>query len=192
MANFYTSRHDLQQLSLGVPIQTVIKIKPNAGYFREDIKIHGDRIGLLDVNNRIREEYECADIIDGGQPQSKLYEVCSPYLKACIEGVNVAFLAFGTTGSGKTYSVEGDASDPGLINYFTQALYQALEEKKYTLNQNRALNQIQGFSYSLKMRYIEIVDEKITDLLIQASSRALGNVQATRDEWEGPTVSNAS
>ncbi|CAG9311298.1 unnamed protein product [Blepharisma stoltei] len=192
MANFYTSRHDLQQLSLGVPIQTVIKIKPNAGYFREDLKIHGDRIGLLDVNNRIREEYECADILDGGAPSSRLYEVSSPYLKAALEGVNVAFLAFGTSGSGKTYSIEGDASDPGLINYFSQALYQALDDKKYTLNQNRSVNQIQGFSYSVKMRYIEIVDEKITDLLIQANTRSLGNVQAIRDEWEGPSVSNAS
>ena len=39
MASHYNSSHDLQRLSIGVPIQVVVKIKPNAGYYREDIKV---------------------------------------------------------------------------------------------------------------------------------------------------------
>lgn len=115
-------------MSIGVPIQAVIKIKPNSGYFREDIKIHGDRVGLLDVNNRVREEYECSNIFDGSIPLSKVFDdTAPPYIRAIVEGVNVAVFCLGTTGSGKSYCLEGDGGDPGLVNYFVSALFETLD-----------------------------------------------------------------
>ena len=42
----------------GVPIQVLAKIKPNNGFQKEDLTIHDNRIGLIDANNRVREEYE--------------------------------------------------------------------------------------------------------------------------------------
>lgn len=176
--------HDLKMLAVGVPIQSVIKIKPNAGYYREDLKINGTKLGLLDANNRVREEYDCGDIYDGGSPLYKLFEnSCQPYLRASLEGVNVAIMSFGTTGSGKTFNIEGEGSDSGLIHYFVQALFESLDEKKYKLNQTRpASGQIQAYSYSVRMRYLEIADEEITDLLIQSNSRIAGTLHVVQSE----------
>ena len=103
MATHYNSSHDLQRLSIGVPVQVVVKIKPNAGYYREDIQIRNDRIGLLDVNNRIREDFGCNDIIDASIPMQQFFQdSCGAYVRAIIEGVNIAVIGFGTTGSGKS------------------------------------------------------------------------------------------
>jgi hypothetical protein len=194
MANYYSSSHDLQQVSLGVPIQAIIKIKPVSGYFREDIRIHGDRIGLIDVNNRIREEYECQDIFDPSVPLHRIFEEAfPPYLRAAVEGVNVAILAFGSTGSGKTFAIEGEGSTQGLIGHFAHSLFQMLEDKKFRLNAGRAPNlATQGYTYSVKMRYVEIVDEEINDLLVHASSTAQGGLNIIYDEWEGPSISNTT
>mmetsp|Transcript_452 Transcript_452/g.550 ORF Transcript_452/g.550 Transcript_452/m.550 type:complete len:1047 (-) Transcript_452:2300-5440(-) len=193
MASYYTSRTDLEKLGLGVPIQTFVRVKPNTGYHREDIRIHGDRIGLIDVNGRVREEYECTDIYDGSVPVSSMFESgFPPYLRAVLEGVNVGILAFGTTGTGKTYNVEGEGTNAGLVHHFTHGIFQQLEDKKYRLNGGRAEGQSVSYNYSVKMRYIEIVDEDIKDLLVQANSRAQGELDIVLDEWEGPSVNHCT
>lgn len=194
MASYVSSRHDLENISLGVPIQTVIRIKPNSGYFREDLKVAADRIGIVDVNNRIREEYICKDIFEGDVPlHSIIDQVFPPYLRAVVEGVNVAFVGFGATGAGKTFNVEGEGTNPGIVSYFVQGLYQMLEDKKFKLNAGRtAAVQSQGFTYSIKIRYVEVADEVINDLLVQANSKAQGTLNVIYDEWEGPMVSSAS
>ena len=189
MANYYTSRHDLKQLSIGVPIHPVIRIKPNPGNIREDLRIHGDRISLLDVNNRTREEYECSDIFDGTQPQHRMLEQILPgYTRAVLDGVNVSFMAIGTTGTGKTLNIDGEGSEAGIINYIVQGVFEALEEKKHRTSQSHTG---ETFTYSVKMRYLEIVDEEIHDLLVHSNSRR-GSLQVVFDEWEGPSVANAS
>ena len=187
MATHYNSSHDLQRLSIGVPIQVVVKIKPNAGYYREDIKVASDRIGLLDVNNRIREDFGCDDIVDASTPLHSFFqEKCGQYVHAILEGVNISILGFGTTGSGKSFNIEGSQQSPGFLSFFAQAIFDNLEDKKLRLHS------AEGYSYSVKMRCLEIVDECATDLLIQAKSRAIGNLELYNDEWEGNAVSNAS
>lgn len=187
MANHYNSSHDLQRLSIGVPVQVVVKLKPNAGYFREDITVQGDRIALLDVNNRIREDFSCSDIIDASIPMQKFFQdACGPYIRALIDGVNIAVIGFGSTGSGKTFNIEGSQQTPGFLGYFAHAIFDALQDKKYRLHAE------EGYSFSVKMRYLEIVEEEISDLLIQAKSKAIGNFELVNDEWEGNCITNAS
>lgn len=191
MASYYNSHHDLERIALGVPVQAVIKIKPITSYVREDIKIHQDRIGLLDINNRIREEYGCSDMFDSNTSLRTVFdEVFPPYIRAVMEGVNVACVNFGTTGSGKSYNIEGESTNPGLASLFAFALFDQLDEKRGRMNAARS--QGIGFSYSVKMRYVEILDEDINDLFVQANSRAQGELYVIPDEWEGPMISNAT
>lgn len=187
MATHYNSSHDLQRLSIGVPIQVVVKIKPNAGYYREDIKMTADRIGLLDVNNRIREDFGCNNIVDASIPlQAFFQENCGQYIRAILDGVNIAVVGFGTTGSGKTFNMEGSPQSPGFLSFFSHSIFDHLEDKKLKLHAS------EGYSYSVKMRCLEIVEEEVTDLLLQAKSRAVGNLELYHDEWEGNAISNSS
>ena len=178
------SRHNLSKLAIGIPIQTAIKIKPNSGYFREDLKLSQGKISLLDVNNRVQKDYSCEYIFDSSSSVFKIFEgTCAPYLRAVIEGVNIAILGFGTTGSGKTYNLEGDGADPGIVNYFVKSIFESLDEKKYRLGATRTTgSSSQSFGYSVKIRYIEVVDEEIFDLLVQSNSEITGSLQIINDE----------
>lgn len=187
------SNLDFQQFSFGVPIQAVIRVKPNQGHFPEDLKLNGDRIGILDVNSKIREEYECANIYPGNQSALDIYEsVLIPYLSASLEGVNIAILAFGTSGSGKTYTIQGEGSNPGIVNFFSKAVFEGLDEKKYRLNEGKRFDRA-AYNYKVKIRFLEIIDEQIVDLLQNASSAArAGNLEVVPDEWEGMAVTDAT
>jgi len=79
---------------------------------------------------RVREEFECGDIYDDGAPLYKIFEnSCQAYLGAILDSVNVGIVNFETTGSGKTFNLESEGSDSGLINYFVQSLFESLDEK---------------------------------------------------------------
>lgn len=183
---------DFKQLSFGVPIQAIVKVKPNLGHFSEDLKLNGDRIGILDVNGRIREEYECANIFPGNQNSSEIYsEVLIPYLKASLEGVNISVLTFGTTSSGKSYTIQGDGNTPGVIHFFIQAMFEGLEEKKKMLSEGRKMDKT--FMFRIKIRYLEIINESIRDLLKNTSSNmTTEELVVEPDEWEGMTVKGAT
>lgn len=187
MANHYNSSHDLQSLSIGVPVRVVVKVKPNTGYYREDLKLSSGKIALLDVNNRVREEFTCKDIVDASTPMLSFFQnTCLSLVSALIDGVNISVIGFGTTGSGKTFNIEGSPSSPGFLHYFADSIFTALQDKKYRLHSE------EGYSYSVKMRYMEIVEEEVSDLLIQAKSKAVGNFELYNDEWEGNSVKNVS
>ncbi|OMJ83352.1 hypothetical protein SteCoe_15755 [Stentor coeruleus] len=187
-------RHDLSKVAIGIPIQTAVKIKPNTGYFREDIKLAPSRVSLIDVNNRVQKDYESQFIFDSASSVFKIFEgTCAPFLRAVLEGVNIAIIGFGTTGSEKSYYIEGDGAEPGIINYFVKSIYESLDEKKYRLGATRNTGgNSQSFDYSVKMRYIEIVDEEIFDLLVQSNSEVTGALQIINDEWDGINISNCS
>jgi len=58
--NYASGYHELAQIIKGVPIQCMVinrlkfqvRVKPSVGYQREDLRISGNRLGILDVNNR--------------------------------------------------------------------------------------------------------------------------------------------
>jgi coiled-coil domain-containing protein 78 len=184
------SNYDSKQLSFGIPIQSIIRIKPNLGHYQEDLKLNGDRIGILDVNNKIREEYECANIYAGNADSLDIYEsALISYLKASLEGVNVSILAFGTSGSGKTYTIQGEGNKPGVINFVVDAVFEGLEEKRYRLNGGKKYDK-SAYNYRVKLRFIEIVNETVTDLLRTVNSAAVGDLEIVPDEWEGISIKN--
>lgn len=47
------------------------------------------------------------------------------------EGVNVSVFHFGATGSGKTHSMEGTQTDPGLVQLLADNLFNILEDKRF-------------------------------------------------------------
>ena len=46
-----------------------------------------------------------------------------------IKGLNVGIFTLGSTGSGKSYTMEGNQLDPGIIQHFVQGLFPAISQK---------------------------------------------------------------
>lgn len=118
----------------------------------------------------------------------QIYEtVLLPYLDAFTRGFNVSVFAFGCSGCGKTQTIEGNRREPGLILLFADSVFNVLDNKKYQNNQKNAGT----FSYSVRARYVEILDEEINDLLIQPGMPQSASTYVIFNEWEGPTLVGA-
>lgn len=74
-----------------------------------------------------------------------------------LNGYNCACFAYGATGAGKTFTMVGTESAPGVMVLTLQELFSAMkanaEEKKY----------------SVKISYLEVYNENIHDLLVPVS-----------------------
>ncbi|KAJ0973399.1 hypothetical protein J5N97_021358 [Dioscorea zingiberensis] len=96
--------------------------------------------------------------------QRDVYEqAVVPIVNEVLEGFNCTIFAYGQTGTGKTYTMEGDCkrakcgskgqlpSDAGVIPRAVKQIFDTLES--------------QSAEYSVKVTFLELYNEEITDLL---------------------------
>lgn len=75
-----------------------------------------------------------------------------------LDGYNVCIFAYGQTGTGKTFTMEGTEENRG-VNYRTlEELFKIAGERKET------------FSYSISVSVLEVYNEQIRDLLATSPS----------------------
>jgi hypothetical protein len=114
------------------------------------------------------------------------------YLRALSEGVNVSIFAFGATGSGKTHALEGNQTGPGLVSLIADNVFNIMEDKRYRQSGVHPEASGTNFSFSIKVRYIEIVEEEIHDLLQPTGAYGHHTLNVVTNEWEGPTVNGVA
>jgi kinesin family protein 15 len=94
--------------------------------------------------------------------------VGQPVVNNVMQGYNACCLAYGQTGAGKTYTMQGDLgkdashTQHGLTPRVFQAIFQAIEEREG--EQQGALRQ-----YTCKCSFLQIYNEQVTDLLRPSS-----------------------
>ncbi|XP_022947588.1 kinesin-like protein KIN-7D, mitochondrial isoform X1 [Cucurbita maxima] len=120
----------------------------------------GDEIAwYADGDKLVRNEYNPAtayafDRVFGSQTSTpEVYEVAAqPVIKAAMEGVNGTVFAYGVTSSGKTHTMHGDQSSPGIIPLAIRDVFSIIQDTP-------------GREFLLRVSYIEIYNEVINDLL---------------------------
>ncbi|KAK4419401.1 Kinesin-like protein KIN-5C [Sesamum alatum] len=104
------------------------------------------------------------DKVFGPNAQQKdLYEqAVVPIVKEVLEGFNCTIFAYGQTGTGKTYTMEGDCKKKGGSNGELPpgagVIPRAVKQIFDTLESQNA-------EYSVKVTFLELYNEEITDLL---------------------------
>lgn len=77
----------------------------------------------------------------------------SPMVISVLDGYNVCIFAYGQTGTGKTFTMEGIEQNRG-VNYRTlEELFRVSKERSET------------FSYDISVSVLEVYNEQIRDLL---------------------------
>ncbi|XP_042377963.1 kinesin-like protein KIN-14E isoform X2 [Zingiber officinale] len=90
--------------------------------------------------------------------QADVYEDASPLVTSVLDGYNVCIFAYGQTGTGKTFTMEGSENNRG-VNYRTlEELFKIAVERKETI------------SYSISVSVLEVYNEQIRDLLATSPS----------------------
>ncbi|KAG6403616.1 hypothetical protein SASPL_135842 [Salvia splendens] len=120
----------------------------------------GDEVAwYADGEKTVRNEYNpmtayAFDKVFGSSTNTpEVYEVAArPVVKAAMDGVNGTVFAYGVTSSGKTHTMHGDQSSPGIIPLAIKDVFSIIQDTP-------------GREFLLRVSYLEIYNEVINDLL---------------------------
>ncbi|KAF8211404.1 P-loop containing nucleoside triphosphate hydrolase protein [Mycena galopus ATCC 62051] len=100
-------------------------------------------------------------VFDNEARQQDVYgATAQPLLQGLFNGYNATVFAYGATGCGKTHTISGTESDPGII-YLTMAdLFQRIEDRRDEWN------------VEVMVTFLEIYNEEIRDLLADPGTTA--------------------
>ncbi|EDS36967.1 kinesin-II 95 kDa subunit [Culex quinquefasciatus] len=116
---------------------------------------------VIDQHNTGLRELRSDNIFDETVATRELFDrVCRPVLLASLNGINGTIFAYGQTSSGKTYTMMGDETEPGVVPLAAREIFREIE-----LNKDR--------QFLIRVGYIEIYNEKIFDLLDRSNNANL-------------------
>jgi len=121
------------------PIDCFSSSNPDSDYFKlDDTKIEcrppptsqcfkNSKSSLKDAKRKI---YEFDKVLDENAKQEELYNDCvQPLLTEFFNGENVLLFAYGTTSSGKTFTMRGDGRNPGVVPRCISDIFQSVQSK---------------------------------------------------------------
>lgn len=166
------SRHDREK---GVNIQVLLRCRPLS---EDEIKVHTPVVikchenrreisATQNIGNKQIDRTFAFDKVFGPTSQQKdLFDhAVAPIVNEVLEGYNCTIFAYGQTGTGKTYTMEGGRrtkngdfpEDAGVIPRSVRQIFEILEA--------------QSAEYSMKVTFLELYNEEITDLLAPEESK---------------------
>eukprot|EP01018_Ginkgo_biloba_P020856 Gb_32401 [translate_table: standard] len=161
------SRHDKEK---GVNVQVLLRCRP----FNDD-EVRANAPQVISCNEHRREvsvyqstaskqidrTFTFDKVFGPNSQQRDLYDqAVTPIVNEVLDGFNCTIFAYGQTGTGKTYTMEGGGkkakngefpADAGVIPRAVRQIFDTLEA--------------QNAEYSMKVTFLELYNEEITDLL---------------------------
>ncbi|XP_030525354.2 kinesin-like protein KIN-14Q isoform X2 [Rhodamnia argentea] len=105
-------------------------------------------------NGAFRRNFKFDAVFGPQADQVDVFEDTAPFATSVLDGYNVCIFAYGQTGTGKTYTMEGTKTARG-VNYRTlEELFRIIRERQ------------QLFQYDISVSVLEVYNEQIRDLLV--------------------------
>ncbi|XP_010515323.1 PREDICTED: kinesin-like protein KIN-8B [Camelina sativa] len=125
------------------------------------------------IQNRTKEKKYCFDHAFGPESTNKnVYRSMSSVISGVVQGLNATVFAYGSTGSGKTYTMVGTRSDPGLMVLSLNTIFDMIKSDK------------SSDDFEVTCSYLEVYNEVIYDLLEKSS----GHLELREDPEQGIVV----
>ena len=146
-------------------LEVVARICPLTMYSLQFISVSNDNlINVLDEYQTVEvfefDKIFCSsDELQEDEQESIFQEVGVPAVSNALDGYNSCIFTMGGRGSGKTYTIFGTETDPGLVPRMAHQLFSQIENTGGTISV--------GFNeYVVEISFIEIRKETIIDLLL--------------------------
>uniref|UniRef100_A0A2K6EQ19 Kinesin family member C3 n=1 Tax=Propithecus coquereli TaxID=379532 RepID=A0A2K6EQ19_PROCO len=97
--------------------------------------------------------FELDKVFSPRASQQDVFQEVQALITSCIDGFNVCIFAYGQTGAGKTYTMEGTHENPGINQRALQLLFSEVQEKA------------SDWEYTISVSAAEIYNEVLRDLL---------------------------
>ncbi|XP_068149566.1 kinesin-like protein Klp68D [Drosophila tropicalis] len=176
-----------QQQTPNECVQVVVRCRPMSNRERSEgspevVSVYPNRgvvelQNLIDVNKEQRKVFTYDAAYDASATQTTLYhEVVFPLVSSVLEGFNGCIFAYGQTGTGKTFTMEGARGNDELIGIIPRTFEQIWLH----------INRTENFQFLVDVSYLEIYMEELRDLLKPKQSKQL----EVRERGSGVYVPN--
>ncbi|KAK1429039.1 hypothetical protein QVD17_11238 [Tagetes erecta] len=137
-------------------IRVFCRIRPTVngekfGHQRPVVPVDSNGI-LINFAENKRKLYNFDMVLHPGSTQDEVFSEIEPVIKSALDGYNVCILAYGQTGTGKTFTMEGNPDCPGVVPRTIEALFKQAADSNHKYL----------FSFSM----LEIYLGQLKDLLI--------------------------
>ncbi|WEW60119.1 Kinesin-like protein kip2 [Emydomyces testavorans] len=125
---------------------------------------------LVSYRGREGGDYFYDNVFATHDNNAKVYDACAKRLvRRVMEGYHGTVFAYGMTGTGKTFSMQGTATSPGVIPLAITDIFSYIRETPHR-------------EFLLRVSYLEIYNEKIHDLLSMPPSAGPGPGTTQQEE----------
>ena len=143
-------------------VKVVVRLRPFSQ--KEKIEGHSDiiqaneveaSININDPKNNQPRTFIFDSVFSSQSTQMQVYSAARPVVLGVLDGYNGTVFAYGQTGTGKSFTMEGDRNRPdlrGIIPNAFEHIYSEIQKKV-------------GVTYLIRVSYLEIYNEDIRDLL---------------------------
>ncbi|CAL8159625.1 unnamed protein product [Prunus armeniaca] len=150
-------------LDLKGNIRVLCRIRPitigeNFGRFRPVVALDSSNVHLRLTDNKSK-SYSFDMVFHPGSSQDEVFSEVEPVIKSALDGYNACIFAYGQTGTGKTFTMEGTPDFPGVVPRAIEALFKQAVDS----------NHVFLFSFSM----LEIYMGNLKDLLIPQPTKAM-------------------
>lgn len=128
--------------------EEVVTVYPNRGVI--------EIASISDSYKEQRKMFTYDAVYDAGASQTTVYnEVVFPLVSSVLEGYNGCIFAYGQTGTGKTFTMEGIRGNDELVGIIPRTFEQIWLH----------INRTENFQFLVDVSYLEIYMEELRDLL---------------------------
>lgn len=163
------SNKDNKKNSKGM-VKSFIRLRPyspNPNEAKPKLILYKNSEGGL-VSDKAQEGWKFDHVFDEKSTNEEIFEtIIENEWSALLTGHNMCIFTFGQTSSGKTFTMKGSNSQPGLVPLTLNRIFERLETKK-------------DCCYKLFLSYYEVYNEGINDLL--DSNKQKSNLEIREDK----------
>jgi len=135
-------------------IAAVVRLKPHPPQGMPAWSLQDGVPGTV-VDTRTGQDYQFDQVFGPESTTEEMFESCAGELvRSFCQGENATIMAYGQTASGKTFTMEGGPGQDGIVQLSVDAIC------AYFADPSR-----DGTSYTMRVAYLEIHNEKLLDLL---------------------------
>ncbi|KAL3423858.1 Kinesin-related protein 11 [Phlyctema vagabunda] len=152
-----------------------VRVRPDAGTSGDTTKSEGEwmvdgRRSLVAYKGKEGGDYFFDNVFATHDNNARVYDSSAKRLvRRVMEGYHGTVFAYGMTGTGKTFSMQGTATSPGVIPLAITDIFSYIRETP-------------SREFLLRVSYLEIYNEKIHDLLSAPAAGALGPGAGQQEE----------
>lgn len=142
-----------------------VRVRPDVG--ASESRVDGEwmvdgRKSLVSYRGKEGGEYIYDNVFATHDDNSRVYDhIAKRLVRRVMEGYHGTVFAYGMTGTGKTFSMQGTASSPGVIPLAITDIFSYIRETP-------------SREFLLRVSYLEIYNERIHDLLSMSAGGGVG------------------